>query len=138
MHLFFTWLHSLCTLSTSPLKHALRTYFDVVFTYLISTSFPVAFLFFQMRKTNRFFAYAFIMESNLRYMTTLTCKERLTELQRSCQQIVASSFLFSVTHLGGFSIDQMKFICWVWGIRALSLQSFYNISNVEPIAATLI
>ena len=39
-----------------------------------------------------------------------TSIERLTELQRSCQQMVVSVFVFPVSQLGGFSIDQMKFI----------------------------
>ena len=42
-------------------------------------------------------------------------------------------FLFSVSQLNGFSIDQMKFICWAHGIWTMSLQRCYNIFDVETL-----
>ena len=69
----------------------------------------------------------FIIENNVRYVAALAFIEGITE---SCQQMVATFFLFSVSQLGGFSIDQIKFICWAQMIRT-SLQLCYNISDVE-------
>ena len=40
-------------------------------------------------------------------------------------------FLFTVIEPGDFSIDQIKFICWSQGIRTMSLQRYYNVSDVE-------
>ena len=51
-----------------------------------------------------------IMKNNVACVIAFTSIERLTELQRSCQQMVVSVFVFLVSQLGGFSIDQMKLI----------------------------
>ena len=72
-----------------------------------------------------------IMKYDIRHVAALTCMKRLIELQRFCQQLLASFFLFSVSQLGGFLIDQMKFICWTQGTAPMSLQRCYNISDVE-------
>lgn len=56
---------------------------------------------------------------SVRFMATFTCRERLTELRRSCQQMLLFPFFFFMSQLGGFSIDQIKLIYCV--------QRFYNI-----------
>ena len=50
------------------------------------------------------------MKNNVGCVIAFISIERLTELQRSYQQMVVSDFVFPVSQLGGFSIDQMKFI----------------------------
>ena len=45
--------------------------------------------------------------------------------------MVVSFFLFSVSQLGSFSIDRIKFICWTQRIITKSLQRSYAISDVK-------
>ena len=91
--------------------------FCAIFTYPISTSSLVKLFLFQIRRTDRFFALCLIIKSNVRYVVAVTCIERPTKLQRSCQQMVVTFFLFSLNQLGCFPIEQIISIRWAKRIR---------------------
>ena len=118
----------LYTLRNSTLKHmslfcACLTCVFYLMSFLVAPRQPHFqwhfYFFLKKKKTSRFFAYILLWKIML---AALRCIECVTKLQRSCQQMIASFFLFAVSQLRGFSIDQVKFICWDQEIRRMSLK----------------
>lgn len=100
-----------CTLSISPLQsiHFLRVVrvYLLRHIYLPYINLILSSIFhFSNKEGKQILGLRLIMQINVRYVTAVTCIECLTELQRSCQRMVASIF-FSVSQLAGFLIDQM-------------------------------
>lgn len=100
-----------CTLSISPLQsiHFLRVVRVCLLRHIylpyINLILSSIFLF-SNTEGKQILGLRLIIQINVRYVTAVTCIECLTELQRSCQGMVASIF-FSVSQLAGFLIDQM-------------------------------
>ena len=67
------------------------------------------------------------MNNNVRYMAALTCIERLTELQRSCQQVVAFLSFFYKSAKWFFNWSDLSV-----GIRGLK-QFCYNVVITFPL-----
>ena len=112
--------------------HALRVYFLCHF-YLPDINLIFSSIFrFSNEEGKQILRRRLIMKNNVRCMAALTCIESLARIAK----ILPTSgyfffYLFSVSQLGGFLIDQIKFFCWAQKIWKMSLQRCYNISDVE-------
>ena len=90
MHLFFICLHFLGTLHIFAVKtHASIFYVSVLFNFLCYFYLPYINLI-PNEKVAQIRRLSFIMKNDVRHVATRMFIERLTELQRSCQQMVTS------------------------------------------------
>ena len=140
MHLFLLLVSIfLCTLSISPLKHLL-----IFFTYFIY--FFVSFLPALHQPQSHFIPRAIslfsneadeqirrqcVMKNMLDAWQILPIQNVLRNCKYPANKWLLLFFFFSVIHLGRFSIDQMKSLCWTQGIRTMSLETCCNISDAE-------
>ena len=119
MCIYFLLVSIFYVLHVSPVKiRAFNFYVPYLFIFYINVISSVIFRF-SNKEDEQILRLRLTIKINVRFMATLTCRERLTELRRSCQQMLLFSGFFFMSQLGGFSINQIKLIYCV--------QCFYNI-----------